>query len=140
MVRDISSAKTAERALADSEQRFRGLFEKAPLAYQSLDMAGNILEVNDAWLDLMGGLRHDEVTGRSITDFLTEKSLPTLAVNFPKFQRQGHIEGPVFGIAASGRGNPYGEHRRPHRPRRGRKFGPHPLHPDRHFRTQARRG
>jgi PAS domain S-box-containing protein len=96
MVRDVSAAKTAARALAESEQRFRGLFEKAPLAYQSLDMAGNILEVNDAWLDLMGGLRRDDVTGRSITDFLTEKSLPTLAVNFPKFQRQGHIEGPVF--------------------------------------------
>jgi PAS domain S-box-containing protein len=96
MVRDVSAAKTAARALAESEQRFRGLFEKAPLAYQSLDMAGNILEVNDAWLDLMGGLRRDDVTCRSITDFLTEKSLPTLAVNFPKFQRQGHIEGPVF--------------------------------------------
>ncbi len=96
MVRDISAAKSAARALAESEQRFRGLFEKAPLAYQSLDMAGNILEVNDAWLDLMGGLRRDDVTGSSITDFLTEKSLPTLAVNFPKFQRQGHIEGPVF--------------------------------------------
>ncbi|MBK8761352.1 MAG: PAS domain S-box protein [Sulfuritalea sp.] len=96
MVRDISAAKLAERALADSEQRFRGLFEKAPLAYQSLDMAGNILEVNDAWLELMGGLRRDDVTGRPITDFLTEKSLPTLAVNFPKFQEQGHIEGPVF--------------------------------------------
>jgi PAS domain S-box-containing protein len=46
----------------------------------------------------MGGLRRDDVTGRPITDFLTEKSLPTLAVNFPKFQKQGHIEGPVFDL------------------------------------------
>jgi two-component system sensor histidine kinase/response regulator len=98
VVRDISSAKITERRLAESEQRFRGLFEKAPLAYQSLDMAANILEVNDAWLDLLGGPRREEVIGRPITDFLAEKSLPTLAIYFPEFQKQGHIEGPVFDL------------------------------------------
>ena len=96
--RDISSTKIAERRLAESEERFRGLFEKAPLAYQSLDMAANILEVNDAWLKLMGDVRREDVIGRSIADFLTEKSLPTLAKNFPVFQKQGHIEGPVFDL------------------------------------------
>ena len=96
--RDISSTKVAGRRLAESEQRFRALFEKAPLAYQSLDMAANILEVNDAWLKLMGDVRRDEVIGCSIADFLTEQSMPTLARNFPIFQKQGHIEGPVFDL------------------------------------------
>ena len=96
--RDVSAIKTAERQLAKSEERFRALFEKAPLAYQSLDMAANILAVNDAWLELLGGVRREAVIGQSVTRFLEEKSLPTLADNFPEFVKLGHIEGPVFDL------------------------------------------
>jgi diguanylate cyclase (GGDEF)-like protein/PAS domain S-box-containing protein len=96
--RDASAIKTAERQLAKSEDRFRTLFENAPLAYQSLDMAANILAVNDAWLKLLGGVRREDVIGQSITRFLEEKSLPTLAENFPAFIKRGHIEGPVFDL------------------------------------------
>ena len=96
--RDVSALKAAERQLAKSEERFRALFEKAPLAYQSLDMAANILAVNDAWLELLGGVRREDVIGQSITHFLEEKSLPTLAENFPAFIKRGYVEGPVFDL------------------------------------------
>jgi PAS domain S-box-containing protein len=43
---DITKKYRSEEALRDSEERFRNLYEQAPLAYQSLDAAGNILQVN----------------------------------------------------------------------------------------------
>ena len=95
-----SYAREAERrrmevALRESESRFRDLYEKAPLAYQSLDIAGNILEVNEAWLALLGRSR-DEVIGHFIGDFLTDVSIRTLENEFPKFQQEGRVDGPLF--------------------------------------------
>lgn len=105
MAMDISYALTsyaqeAERrqmevALRESESRFRDLYEKAPLAYQSLDIAGNILEVNEAWLALLGHSR-DEVIGHFIGDFLTDVSIRTLENEFPQFQQEGRVDGPLF--------------------------------------------
>jgi len=43
-----------EKALQESEARFRLLYERAPLPYQSLDEAGHFIEVNQSWLDVMG--------------------------------------------------------------------------------------
>jgi diguanylate cyclase (GGDEF)-like protein/PAS domain S-box-containing protein len=105
MAQDISFAlgsfaKEAQRrqieaTLRESERRFRDLYEKAPLAYQSLDAAGNILEVNDAWLELLGR-SSDEVIGHFIGDFLSEDSLEVLSDQFPRLQRQGRVDGPLF--------------------------------------------
>jgi diguanylate cyclase (GGDEF)-like protein/PAS domain S-box-containing protein len=66
---DISARKAAEAALRESEQRFRMLYERAPVAYQSLDAEGRILEVNDAWLAQLGYPR-EAVIGRAIGAFL----------------------------------------------------------------------
>ena len=105
MAQDISFALTLfareeerramENALRESESRFRELYEKAPLAYQSLDVEGNILEVNDAWLNLLG-FRREEVIGRFIGDFMTDVSIKTLQDEFPKFQQRGKVDGPLF--------------------------------------------
>ena len=105
MAADISFALTsfaneAERrqmevALRESESRFRDLYEKAPLAYQSLDIAGNILQVNEAWLALLGRTR-DEVIGRFIGDFLSDVSIKTLTHEFPQFQQKDRADGPLF--------------------------------------------
>ena len=98
--RDITERKRAERRLAESEERFRAFFNQAPLPYQSLDMGANILEVNDAWLALMGETQREDVRGKCITEFLEDSSLPTLAENFPRFVQTGRVDGPVFKIRA----------------------------------------
>ncbi len=85
----------AEEILLESEQRFRELYEKAPLAYQSLDITGNILEVNESWLRQLGYSR-DEVIGRFIGDFMTESAISTLRCEFPQFKEKGHVNGPIF--------------------------------------------
>jgi two-component system, cell cycle sensor histidine kinase and response regulator CckA len=61
------------QALADSELRIRTLFSESPLPYQTLDKGAKILEVNSAWLHLMGYSK-DEVIGKSFEYFLTPSS------------------------------------------------------------------
>ncbi len=51
----------AERALRASEQKFRLLYQSSPLAYQSLDENGRIIEVNDAWTHLLGYSRNEAI-------------------------------------------------------------------------------
>ena len=96
--RDVTAERAAEELLAASEQHYRDMFQHAPLPYQSLDLNANILQVNEAWLVLFGVAKREEVIGRAITDFIHEKSLATLAENFPKFFMEGHIDGPLFDI------------------------------------------
>ena len=87
----------ARRELEQREALFRSLYEKAPLPYQSLDAAGNLLEVNEAWEKLFGYARQ-EVLGRGIAEFLDESSIPTLAEEFPAFRKRGYVRGPEFVI------------------------------------------
>lgn len=55
--------------LEESELKFRLFYERSPVAYHSLDEKGNILQVNDAWLQMLGYMRN-EVISRNITEFL----------------------------------------------------------------------
>ena len=86
-----------QEALRESERHFRAMYELAPLAYQSLDAAGGILDVNSAWLDLFQR-RKEEVIGRFIGDYLTEASQAELVERFASFKRDNHTEGNVFEI------------------------------------------
>ncbi len=105
MAMDISFALTTfgreqerlrmHEALRESESRFRELYEKAPLPYQSLDVNGNIVEVNEAWLTLLGRTR-EEVIGRFVGDFLTQTSLRALPEKLRNFQSQEGGESPLF--------------------------------------------
>jgi diguanylate cyclase (GGDEF)-like protein/PAS domain S-box-containing protein len=81
-----------EAALAASEAHYHALFSGAPLAYQSLDVADSrLIEVNDAWLALLG-YRREEVVGREIGEFLDSRSLPVLREAFPSFVSNGQID------------------------------------------------
>ncbi len=85
----------ARRDLERREALFRSLYQNAPLPYQSLDAAGNILEVNPAW-EALFGYNRNEVLGHSITEYLDESSLPTLIKEFPVLQARGYVNGPEF--------------------------------------------
>jgi two-component system cell cycle sensor histidine kinase/response regulator CckA len=79
-----------EKALRESEERFRLLYENAPLGYQSLDENGYFLEVNQAWLDTLGYSR-EEVIGKWFGDFLAPGYQERFKINFPKFKAAGEI-------------------------------------------------
>lgn len=87
---DISERVKYERALKESYIRFQTLFEKAPLGYQSLDVNGCLLEVNQTWLDLFG-YDKDEVIGKWFGDFLHPKYKDAFKKRFEFFKKRGKI-------------------------------------------------
>ena len=64
-----SQLKSAQDALKACEERFRLIYEKAPVPYLMLDGNGCILSVNPAWENLLGYLK-SEVMGASFYDML----------------------------------------------------------------------
>ncbi len=90
MYDDITKQKQAEQALQESEERFRRLFEQAPLGYQSLDAQGCFLDVNQAWLDLLGYSR-DQVIGHWFGDFLAPDEVKAFKKRFTRFKTIGHV-------------------------------------------------
>ncbi len=71
---NITKRKKTEIALLESEERFRYLFENAPLGYHSLDIEGNFVELNETWCDLLG-YKKNEVLGKNFSEFLHPDSL-----------------------------------------------------------------
>jgi PAS domain S-box-containing protein len=61
--------KQSEESLRKSERKFKLLYDRAPLSYQSLAENGLLVDVNQTWLDTLGYTR-DEVLGKSFVDFL----------------------------------------------------------------------
>lgn len=94
------------------------MFDDAPVAYQSLDDAGRFLDVNLAWVKLMGYSR-EEVIGKPFEAFLV--GLDTKAYNGKRenFKKAGYLEsvhvrltcknGNIIDADASGRVS-YDEH------------------------------
>ena len=85
----------AEKALLKSEEKFRLLYKNAPLPYQSLDINGCFIEVNQAWLDVLGYQR-EEVIGKSFGNFLHPDWKDHFKENFPRFKAIGEILGVEF--------------------------------------------
>ncbi len=77
--------KRAMLVLQESESRFRDLFENAPLPYQSLDINGRFLYVNEAWLALIG-CRREQAIGRLFDDFVSAGSKIALAQALLEFK------------------------------------------------------
>lgn len=92
---DITQRKVAEAALAKSEERFRDLFEKAPVAYQSLDAQGNFIEVNETWLSMLGYTKED-VIGNHFSMFLHPDWKEHFQEHFPRFKAVGEVLGAEF--------------------------------------------
>jgi len=83
----LQECKAAYAMLA-SEERFRQLFEDSPLPYQSMDDHGRIVDVNGAWLEMMG-MELSDVVGASFGDMMSGKEWMKFMHSFPAFIKQG---------------------------------------------------
>ncbi|MFW9994131.1 MAG: PAS domain S-box protein [Candidatus Odinarchaeota archaeon] len=90
VITDLTQVKETEKKLLSTEERFRLMYEYAPIGYQSLDIMGRILDVNTKWLELLGYSR-EEVIGHEMTDFLTAEGIELIKKRFPEFKRTGEI-------------------------------------------------
>ncbi|MBF0370108.1 MAG: PAS domain S-box protein [Magnetococcales bacterium] len=95
--RVVREKEAAQKALVDSEERFRTLYEGIPISYQSLDADGRIIEVNEAWLRTLGYERH-EVYNRWFGDFLPESDKVLFNQCFPSFKEKGSVNAAEFQI------------------------------------------
>lgn len=82
----LQQAKQAR--LRESEERFSRLFQDAPLAYQSLDRKGCIVDINRAWTDTFG-FSPEEVSGKWIGEVIIPEDLDTYRMSFLKVLREG---------------------------------------------------
>ena len=102
LMRDITDQKSMEEELRDQyqeteqkEQKFRTLYENAPLAYQSLDEEGYLIDVNPAWLQALG-YDKEEVIGQKYASFLDPDWKQHFEKNFPAFKKRGYVHDVQF--------------------------------------------
>jgi len=72
IIRDITKRKMAEEEIRKSEERFRVLFNDAPVGYHEFDLEGRITSVNRTELEMMGYFS-EEMIGQFIWRFIVEE-------------------------------------------------------------------
>jgi PAS domain S-box-containing protein len=75
----------SEKRLRESEERFRLLFENAPVAFHALDADGHVVQVNRAWQELFG-YTQEEIEGRWLGELLAPGSVDRFIANFTQFK------------------------------------------------------
>ena len=95
--RNVTESKQAKIALLDSEEKYKALYENAPLAYQSLNEDGSFRDINPTWLSTLG-YTQAEVIGHSFADFLHPDFQSKFRKYFPEFKRRGYVSNVEYKI------------------------------------------
>ena len=80
-LRDVTDERRARDTVAQSEARYRNLFETATDAIYTLDLEGSLTSVNEATCAL-SGLTRSELLGRSLLPLLAPDEVERVAVHF----------------------------------------------------------
>jgi PAS domain S-box-containing protein len=97
---DITERRRSEEALRESEEKYRDLFENAREAIVTLDLKGNITDVNKLIEEY--GFKRDQFIGKSHFDFIAEKYRDNSFKEFKKLTRGTPVEGEVEIITPKG--------------------------------------
>ena len=112
---DIVRRQEAEKALQNSEERYRTIYNRAPAMLHSIDTEGRLVMVSDHWLETLGYERQ-EVIGRKVTDFFSEASRALRRRGgLPRFLPERFLQGHLLSIPQKERrthGGPAVRHRR----------------------------
>ncbi len=92
LIAEIAERKRAARKLAESENKYRSLFESSIDAL-SLTQNGRLLDVNPAWLRLHGYTDKSEVIGRDVMEIIyryDRRLLDERRRNWPQINDRGY--------------------------------------------------
>lgn len=92
---DISEYICTQLELAESEDKFKKLYINAPVPYQSLDINGNFIEVNEAFCKALG-YKKEELIGQNFSKVLHPVWRKHFVENFKNFKEIGEILGVEF--------------------------------------------
>jgi PAS domain S-box-containing protein len=67
---DITQAKRTEKALRDSEERFRAIVETTPECVKLVSADGTLLHMNKPGLEMVGAHSAEEVVGKNVYDLI----------------------------------------------------------------------
>ncbi|MBU8892337.1 MAG: PAS domain S-box protein [Bacteroidales bacterium] len=95
LIRKIELLQKERIDFTESEEKYKAMFESAPLSYQSLDIYGNFIDVNPMWLKTFGYER-EEVIGKWFGDFLRPDFVDHFKKNFPEFKKRGYVNDVQF--------------------------------------------
>lgn len=83
--------KIAYDHLLETEQKYRTLYEKSPDLLRTIDLAGNIIDCNDAYCASLGYSR-DEIMGKSMFMHVAERSASDLKDAMLEWDQTGSIK------------------------------------------------
>jgi len=89
---EIGQRKAFEKALQESEARYRSIYHNTPAMLHSIDKTGRLVSVSDYWAEALGYNR-EEVIGRKLTDFFTDTAKQYAEqVVLPEFFKTGYCK------------------------------------------------
>ncbi|WP_462280915.1 sensor histidine kinase [Salinivirga cyanobacteriivorans] len=89
--------RSINEQLESGKKRYKALYSNAPLAYQSLDREGRIIDVNPTWCKVLGYTK-EEATGTNFKDLLHDDFKEHFDANFEIFKNKGSISDVRFRI------------------------------------------
>lgn len=88
---EISERRNVERALSDSEARFKSIFETTSLGVKILDTRGKILQTNTSFSQMVGNSA-EEMLGHHFSDYLYAEDVQMTTANFESLT-SGKLQG-----------------------------------------------
>ncbi|MFH1116736.1 MAG: response regulator [Pseudomonadota bacterium] len=92
---DMTTRREIERELRNSEDRFRRIYDDAPVMMHSIDRNLVIRNVNKKWLETLGYER-GEVVGNTIESFMTSESRVVLHDVIEEFWNVGEVRNTAY--------------------------------------------
>lgn len=109
MISDITERKQMEEKLRESEGRLKNIISHSPDAIVITDLNGNIIDCNQANLDLFGFSGKKELIGRNVFDFIAKKDQRKAMKNTEKTLQDGVVKNIEYSLLNKDGGEFLGE-------------------------------
>jgi len=94
--RDVTERKKKEDAIRESEEKLKAILSSSPDAITVFDLAGNVIELNQAALTLHGFGSKEEIIGKSSFDFVSAKDQLRAKEVFEHTLKEGCVKNAEF--------------------------------------------